>query len=277
MPLEYDTFIAGANTPASTINAALRDHKCVRVTGDQSWTSGIVLPEGSVLRFDAPHFVFRGFAGGPLITQLSFASIVGFPRFQANGYDGTCIYVPSGSNFIKMNGDPQITEWIGVCIDMSEPTAGHECDIEDLLAQRTNPALPAIVLPQDETTTRGLRRFEDCQSASRTLIDVGGSNLTNLQNCTMFGFKMNDACDNLKARDCRFAYHPGEIMEIRGANHCFRDNHVSAVVNIYGQGHVVDQYDAGRHLMPGSSQCRVTRYPTAAFTVNQGVGNVVVN
>jgi hypothetical protein len=277
MPLEHDTFIAGAGTSASTISAALRDHKCVRVTGDGAWNQGVVMPEGSVLRFDAPHFVFRGFAGGPLITQLGFASIVGFPRFQANGHDGTCVYVPSGANFTKMSGDIQITNWIGVAVDMSEPTAGHECSIEGLLAQRTNPALPAIVLPADETTTRGLRLLRKCQSAGATLIDVGGSNLTQMQYCTMFGFKMNDACDNLKIRDCRFAYHPGETMDIRGANHCFRDNHVSAVVNIYGQGHVLDQYDAGRTLMPGSSQCRVTRYPTAALTVDRGLGNVVVN
>jgi hypothetical protein len=122
-----------------------------------------------------------------------------------------------------------------------------------------------------------LRRFEDCQAGGAALLDAGGSNLTSLQNCTMFGFRMNDGSNNLKARDCRFAYHPGETMDVRGANHCFRDNHVSAVVNIYGQGHVLDQYDAGRTLMPGSSQCRVTRYPTAAFTVDQGIGNVVVN
>jgi hypothetical protein len=276
MPLEHDTFIAGAGTPASTINAALRDHKCVRVTGDQSWTGGIVIPEHRVLKADASHIIARASGGGPLITMSSFSQISGRLHFQANGHGGACIYVPSTAYFIRIT-DILITPWIDVCLDMSEPTAGHECDIQGVLAQRTNPALPAIVLPAEETTTRGLRLLRKCQSASATLIDVGGSNLTQMQYCTMFGFRMNDACDYLKARDCRFAYHPGETMDIRGANHCFRDNHVSAVVNIYGQGHVVDQYDAGRTLMPGSSQCRVTRYPTAAFTVDRGVGNVVVN
>jgi hypothetical protein len=276
MPLEHDTFIAGANTPASTINAALRDHKCVRVAGDQSWTGGIVIPEHRVLKADASHIVSRASGGGPFITMSSFSQISGRLHFQANGHGGTCIYVPSTAYFIRIT-DILITPWIDVCIDMSEATAGHECDVEDILANRTNPALTAIVLPASEPTTRGLRRFEDCQAGGAALLDAGGSNLTSLQNCTMFGFRMNDSSNNLKARDCRFAYHPGETMDVRGANHCFRDNHVSAVVNIYGQGHVVDQYDAGRTLMPGSSQCRVTRYPTAAFTVDQGIGNVVVN
>jgi hypothetical protein len=276
MPLEHDTFIAGANTSASTINAALRDHKCVRVTGDQNWTGGIVIPDHRVLKADASHIIARASGGGPLITMSSFSQISGRFHFQANGHGGSCIYVPSTAYFIRIT-DILITPWIDVAIDMSESTSGHECDVEDILANRTNPALPAIVLPASEPTTRGLRRFEDCQAGGAALLDAGGSNLTSLQNCTMFGFRMNDGSNNLKARDCRFAYHPGETMDVRGANHCFRDNHVSAVVNIYGQGHVVDQYDAGRHLMPGSSQCRVTRYPTAAFTVDQGIGNVVVN
>jgi hypothetical protein len=274
--LEHDTFIAGAGTPASTINAALRDHKCVRVTGDQSWTGGIVIPEHRVLKADASHIIARASGGGPLITMSSFSQISGRLHFQANGHGGSCIYVPSTAYFVRIL-DILITPWIDVAVDMSEAGAGHECDVEDILANRTNPALPAIVLPVDEPTTRGLRRFEDCQSAGAALLDAGGSNLTQLQNCSMFGFRMNDACDNLKARDCRFAYHPGETMDIRGANHCFRDNHVSAVVTIAGVGHVVDQYDAGRTLLPSSSQCRVTRYPSAAFTVNHGIGNVVVN
>jgi hypothetical protein len=276
MALEHDTYIAGAGTSASTINAALRDYQCVRITGNQDWHgSTIIMPENSVLRDDGFHYVKRASAGGPLIVMGSFARITGL-RFQSNGHDGTCIKVPSGCNYPVITS-VQITPWIGICIDMSEPTSGHECDVEDVLAFRTNPALPAIVLPASEPTTRGLRRFEDCQAGGAALIDVGGSNLTQLQNCTMFGFVMNDSSNNLKARDCRFAYHPGETMDVRGANHCLRDNHVSAVVNIYGVGHVVDQYDAGRHLMPGSSQCRVTRYPSAAFTVDQGIGNVVVN
>jgi hypothetical protein len=149
--------------------------------------------------------------------------------------------------------------------------------VEDVMASRTNPALHAIILPASEPTTRGLRRFEDCQAGGAALLDAGGSNLTQLQNCTMFGFVMNDNSNNLKARDCRFAYHPGQTMDIRGNNHCFADNHVSAHVKIFGQGHFITQYDGGRTLMPGSSQCRVTRYPTAAFTVDQGIGNVVVN
>jgi hypothetical protein len=271
------TFVAEANTPASTITAALRDHKCVSVRGDQLWTGGIVMPEGSVLRFDAPQYIARASAGAPLITMMSFANIIGSPRFQANGYDGTCIYVPSGANFVKMSGDIQITNWIGVCVSMAESTAGHECDVEDVLANRTNPALHAIILPASEPTTRGLRRFEDCQAGGAALIDAGGSNLTQLQNCTGFGFVMNDNSNNLKARDCRFAYHPGQTMDVRGANHCLRDNHVSAPVNVYGVGHVLDQYSAGVTIRPGSSQCRVTRYPTAAFTVDQGIGNTVVN
>jgi hypothetical protein len=277
MPLEHDTYIAPANTPASTISAALRDHKRVRVTGDQSWTGGIVLPEHRILSFEAPHYVFRASAGAPLITQLSFSSILGSPRFQANGHAGTCVYVPSGANFTKMSGDIHITNWIGVCVDMSEPTSGHECNIEGLLANRTDPSLPAIVLPVSEVTTRGIRRFEDCQAGGARLIDVGGSNLTQLQNCTTFGFTMNDNCNNLKTRDCRFAYHAGQTMQIKGWNHCFRDNHVSAPVTITGGGHVVDQYDAGRTLTSGSSQCVVYRYPTCAFTVDQGIGNTVMN
>jgi hypothetical protein len=278
MPLEHDTFIAGANTPASTINAALKDHKRVRVTGDQSWSGGsIVIPEHRILSFEAPHYVFRASAGAPLITMLSFSAILGSPRFHANGHDGTCIYVPSGSNFIKVLGDPQITPWIGLCVDMTEPTAGHECNFEGLLANRTDPSLPAIVLPASEVTTRGIRRFEDCQAGGARLIDVGGSNLTQLQSVTTFGFTMNDNCNNLKTRDCRFAYHPGQVMEIRGANHCFKDNHVSAPVEIHSVGHVVFQYDAGRTLMPDSSQCVVYRYPTCAYTVDNGVGNMVMN
>jgi hypothetical protein len=275
--LEHDTYIAPANTPASTITAALRDHKRVRVTGDQSWSGGIVLPEHRILSFEAPHYVFRASAGAPLITQLSFSSILGSPRFQANGHAGTCVYVPSGANFTKMSGDIHITNWIGVCVDMSEPTSGHECNIEGLLANRTDPSLPAIVLPVSEVTTRGIRRFEDCQAGGARLIDVGGSNLTQLQNCTTFGFTMNDNCNNLKTRDCRFAYHAGQTMQIKGWNHCFRDNHVSAPVTITGGGHVVDQYDAGRTLTPGSSQCVVYRYPTCAYTVDQGIGNMVMN
>jgi hypothetical protein len=275
--LEHDTYIAPANTPASTISAALRDHKRVRVTGDQSWSGGIVLPEHRILSFEAPHYVFRASAGAPLITQLSFSSILGSPRFQANGHAGTCVYVPSGANFTKMSGDIHITNWIGVCVDMSEPTSGHECNIEGLLANRTDPSLPAIVLPVSEVTTRGIRRFEDCQAGGARLIDVGGSNLTQLQNCTTFGFTMNDNCNNLKTRDCRFAYHAGQTMQIKGWNHCFRDNHVSAPVTITGGGHVVDQYDAGRTLTPGSSQCVVYRYPTCAYTVDQGIGNMVMN
>jgi hypothetical protein len=208
---------------------------------------------------------------------LSFSSILGSPRFQANGHAGTCVYVPSGANFTKMSGDIHITNWIGVCVDMSEPTSGHECNIEGLLANRTDPSLPAIVLPVSEVTTRGIRRFEDCQAGGARLIDVGGSNLTQLQNCTTFGFTMNDNCNNLKTRDCRFAYHAGQTMQIKGWNHCFRDNHVSAPVTITGGGHVVDQYDAGRTLTPGSSQCVVYRYPTCAYTVDQGIGNMVMN
>jgi hypothetical protein len=48
-------------------------------------------------------------------------------------------------------------------------------------------------------------------------------------------------------------------------------------VTITGGGHVVDQYDAGRTLTSGSSQCVVYRYPTCAFTVDNGVGNTVMN
>jgi hypothetical protein len=272
MPLEHDTFIAPANTSADTINRALRDYPAVRVVGSQLWEPDVITIGGrAILKCEAKATVSLARGGGALITMDGYK-----PRFDGefalnpNGFSALAIKMGSTCSSPRIYG-VEATAWKGQrVIDMSEPGAGHTGEFEDLMVSCDDKKRHAIILPQSEPGTVGLRRFEDIDGGGNAVLDLAGSNVTFITNCTMYGFKMNDDSRAHKIFESRFAYdhNAGEVMDIRGANLEFKGNHVFGHARLYCQNSLIDQYDAGRTIMSGSYQNTVLRFPGCPFTVD---------
>jgi hypothetical protein len=276
MALEHDTFIAPANTPADTINRALRDYPAVRAVGNQLWEPDVItIGPRAILKCETKATVYLARSGGALLTMEGYKPrLDGEFTFNSNGSSALAIKMGSSCTYPRIYGI-EAAGWRGQrVIDMSEPGAGHTGDFEDLLVSCDDRKRHAILLPKFEPGTVGLRRFEEIDGAGSAAMDLGGSNVTFIVNCTMYGFAMNNDSRAHKIFESRFAYdhNAGERMEMRGANLEFKGNHVFGHVNIWSQNSLIDQYDAGRTIMPGCYQNTVIRFPGCAFTVdNSGI------
>jgi hypothetical protein len=276
--LEHDTYVFADGASAESIRDALKDYPRVRLAGSQRLKGGIiVVPPHKILCTEARHYLIRDDANGPLITLDSDSALEGRFLWHSNGHDGAGIKMPGGTSRQEVNGSI-FMEYIGLCLDLSEPEAGHECNVQRVQAQRSAPEHPGILLPEDEVGTRGIRRFEDCQGAGGRLIALRGCNVTLLSECSTRGdLWMTDKARQCLIEQCRLALLPNESLSIRGVNHVIMQNQISAAAYIFGSGTVYWNYDGGRYLMPGATGHTVLGMGNVAPTVDwSGMTNMVI-
>jgi hypothetical protein len=277
MPTEHDIFIAPSGTSVDAINAALVSHMAVRCVGTQYWDKTVVIPEQRVLKCEAPTYVLKNHSNGPLITQNGYSAIEGRFLMEGNGHTGDAVFWPADTGHQEIRG-AQIMRFAGYCINATAAWAGFECVVTDVKAQRTNLALPAIGLPEDEGGTRGIRRFQNCKGLGGFLLDIAGSNVTIMDNCSTYGFRMTNRARYAHITGNRLAMPSGVPLVVDGENNTLQDNSIGAVVNFGGTA-LGNQYLNNTEwynitLMPGASYNALLLGPLASAIIDNSGNNL---
>jgi hypothetical protein len=254
MPVDFDSFTLGPGDgdAAPLINAAYsQGYTSVRVVGTLTVRSPIRIPQNRILYSEGPQYIQKGF-NGPMCIMESWSEMMGLFWLGNGGtYDGPGILCEANTAR-QVIARTRITDMRGPCVDMSGFAAGAYASIgggELCLMQRNDFTLPAIVLPADEPGTTGVRRIVGISGGGSKLIDLGGSNVTMLQNCDTYRIEMGARCRYGLFLSNRFAIPAGEVMVVRGSNHRFGFNTTSERVHFsveaIGCSYEANNYDAG--------------------------------
>lgn len=260
MDFECATVGPTGGDDAAAINAAFVSAPAVRVVGTLNLRSTITVPPYKALFAESRQTLTKQF-DGPMCVLGEWAS-TSLLRWEGAGgsFDGAGILCVANST-----GQTIENTWVlqtrGACVDMSATAAGSYCTITGGLYQRYDRTLAAIVLPADEPGTIGVRRILGVSARGYKLIDLAGSNVTQMHYCDTYRLDMSARCRYLVATGNRFAIPAGEVLNIRGSNHRFGFNTTSQQVHFTADAlgclYQSSNYDAGVVLQPGTQSNQI--------------------
>jgi hypothetical protein len=251
---DFDSAVVGPSGGDDAIavnNAFAAGAPSVRVIGSLNIYSPIIVPDYSLLYAESRLYITKQF-DGPMCVLGSWAETYGI-NWEGNGgaYDGAGILCKENTVRQQLS-QTRIMRCRGPCIDMSAYAAGAYSSIgggELCLIQRYDITLPAIVLPSDEPGTTGVRRILACSGGGGKLVDLAGSNVTEMSFCDTYRLDMSPECRYAVLTHNRFAIPGGEVFKVRGTNHRFGFNTTSQAVHFtadaMGCEYEATNYDAG--------------------------------
>lgn len=257
----------GGDDAQAVNNAFASGVPSVRVVGNLNIYSPILVPDYGLLYAESRLYITKQFSG-PMCVLGSWAETYGI-NWEGNGGAFAGPGILCEENTLRQQlSRTRIMRCAGPCVDMSAYAAGAYASIgggELCLLQRYDITLPAIALPNDEPGTTGVRRILACSGGGGKLIDLAGSNVTEMSFCDTYRLDMSAHCRYAVLTHNRFAIPAGEVFNIRGTNHRFGFNTTSQAVHLaadaMGVEYEATNYDAGVVLDHGTQYNEIGYMP----------------